>query len=196
MTTGSPSSRTTEYAISAEDPPAGETTSATGTHTVRPPFARSPARRGPVPREPILRQRMFRAGGPFRPAPREPVPEPVPEPDVADLLSDGDLFPHEDLQDGEPAGNGPADGEPDGHQPDGHGVPAREPAAHDDASRSYGDPVGDLVRAAVADRPLEEVVDLITMLEQSPCTRAPRATRSARWASTARWTTSPGWRAC
>ncbi|MFD5453160.1 hypothetical protein [Streptomyces sp. NPDC127100] len=142
MTTGSSSSRTTEYAISAEDLPAGETTSATGTHTVRPSTARSPARRGPVPREPTLRQRMFRAGGPSRPAPREPVPEP----DVADLLSDEDLFPDEDP----------------------HGVPAREPADRDDASRSYGDPVGDLVRAAVADRPLEEVVDLITMLEQSP----------------------------
>ncbi|MFF8446775.1 hypothetical protein ACF06Q_03640 [Streptomyces leeuwenhoekii] len=36
------------------------------------------------------------------------------------------------------------------------------------ARRPYGDPVGDLVRAAVADRPLEEVVDLITMLERSP----------------------------
>ncbi|GAA2461019.1 hypothetical protein [Streptomyces glaucus] len=32
----------------------------------------------------------------------------------------------------------------------------------------YGDPVGDLLRAAVADRPLEEVADLITMLESSP----------------------------
>ncbi|MFI8946352.1 hypothetical protein ACIGO6_07510 [Streptomyces sp. NPDC053750] len=35
-------------------------------------------------------------------------------------------------------------------------------------TEAYGDPVGDLVRAAVADRPLEEVVDLITMLEESP----------------------------
>ncbi|MEW2560566.1 hypothetical protein [Streptomyces griseorubiginosus] len=33
---------------------------------------------------------------------------------------------------------------------------------------SYGDTVGDLVRAAVADRPLEDVVHLITLLEQSP----------------------------
>ncbi|MFJ6070535.1 hypothetical protein ACIQFU_06735 [Streptomyces sp. NPDC093065] len=40
--------------------------------------------------------------------------------------------------------------------------------AHDGAAQPYGDPVGDLVRAAVADRPLEEVVDLITTLEQSP----------------------------
>ncbi|MFF7640654.1 hypothetical protein [Streptomyces canus] len=34
-------------------------------------------------------------------------------------------------------------------------------------ARSYGDPVGDLVRAAVADRPLEDVVHLITLLEHS-----------------------------
>lgn len=33
---------------------------------------------------------------------------------------------------------------------------------------SYGDPVGDLVRAAVADRPLEDVVHLVTLLEESP----------------------------
>ncbi|MFB8247809.1 hypothetical protein ACFC5X_22525 [Streptomyces sp. NPDC055952] len=32
----------------------------------------------------------------------------------------------------------------------------------------YGDAVSDLVHAAVADRPLEEVVDLITSLEESP----------------------------
>lgn len=33
---------------------------------------------------------------------------------------------------------------------------------------AYGDPVDGLVRAAVADRPLEEVAQLITLLEQSP----------------------------
>ncbi|MFC8427636.1 hypothetical protein [Streptomyces sp. NPDC057253] len=33
---------------------------------------------------------------------------------------------------------------------------------------AYGDTVGDLVRAAVADRPLEDVVHLITLMEQSP----------------------------
>ncbi|MFI9821406.1 hypothetical protein ACIHFC_13150 [Streptomyces sp. NPDC052013] len=32
----------------------------------------------------------------------------------------------------------------------------------------YGDPVSDLVHVAVSDRPLEEVVDLITTLERSP----------------------------
>ncbi|MEU9354285.1 hypothetical protein AB0D65_25755 [Streptomyces griseoloalbus] len=34
--------------------------------------------------------------------------------------------------------------------------------------KPYGDPVSDLVHAAVSDRPLEEVVDLITALERSP----------------------------
>ncbi|MER7740407.1 hypothetical protein ABTX34_19140 [Streptomyces sp. NPDC096538] len=34
--------------------------------------------------------------------------------------------------------------------------------------RAYADPVSDLVHAAVSDRPLEEVVDLITALERSP----------------------------
>jgi hypothetical protein len=41
-------------------------------------------------------------------------------------------------------------------------------AVRKEAAPPSGDPVRDLVRAAVADRPLEEVVDLITMLEQSP----------------------------
>ncbi|WP_125501705.1 MULTISPECIES: hypothetical protein [unclassified Streptomyces] len=54
-----------------------------------------------------------------------------------------------------------------------HTGPTRAPgpAPHPDApaaGRPYGDPVGDLVHAAVADRPLEEVVDLITVLERSP----------------------------
>ncbi|CAL9604987.1 hypothetical protein SUDANB58_05516 [Streptomyces sp. enrichment culture] len=36
------------------------------------------------------------------------------------------------------------------------------------SGRAYGDPVAELVRAAVADRPLDEVVALIRLLEQSP----------------------------
>jgi len=42
---------------------------------------------------------------------------------------------------------------------------------------AYGDPVDGLVRAAVADRPLDEVAQLITLLEQSP--RYARATADA-----------------
>ncbi|GHE92123.1 hypothetical protein GCM10018789_21560 [Streptomyces werraensis] len=47
--------------------------------------------------------------------------------------------------------------------------PAGPPgAATRTAGRVYADPVTDLVHAAVSDRPLEEVVDLITALERSP----------------------------
>ncbi|WP_329342693.1 hypothetical protein OG866_40855 [Streptomyces sp. NBC_00663] len=45
-------------------------------------------------------------------------------------------------------------------------TPAGEPA--DGSVAAYGDPVDGLVRAAVADRPLDEVARLITLLEQSP----------------------------
>ncbi|MFD3838057.1 hypothetical protein ACFWWC_17615 [Streptomyces sp. NPDC058642] len=42
------------------------------------------------------------------------------------------------------------------------------PVAVGRSGPAYGDPVDGLVRAAVADRPLEEVAQLITLLEQSP----------------------------
>ncbi|MGA5895436.1 hypothetical protein [Streptomyces venetus] len=42
------------------------------------------------------------------------------------------------------------------------------PGTGPDAAPPYGDAVSDLVHAAVADRPLEEVVALITSLEESP----------------------------
>jgi hypothetical protein len=42
------------------------------------------------------------------------------------------------------------------------------PVAVGGSGSAYGDPVDGLVRAAVADRPLEEVAQLITLLEQSP----------------------------
>ncbi|MEU5320984.1 hypothetical protein AB0G67_30125 [Streptomyces sp. NPDC021056] len=42
------------------------------------------------------------------------------------------------------------------------------PVAVGGRGSTYGDPVDGLVRAAVADRPLEEVAQLITLLEQSP----------------------------
>lgn len=47
------------------------------------------------------------------------------------------------------------------------GIPCAEPAGPAVAS-SYGDPVGELVRAAVADRSLEDIVHLVTLLERSP----------------------------
>jgi hypothetical protein len=46
--------------------------------------------------------------------------------------------------------------------------PAEPPGTTDLAGSGYGDPVGELVRAAVADRPLEDIAHLITLLEQSP----------------------------
>lgn len=47
-------------------------------------------------------------------------------------------------------------------------APDAAPAGSPAAGKPYRDPVSDLVHAAVADRPLEEVVDLITALERSP----------------------------
>ncbi|MFH9730024.1 hypothetical protein [Streptomyces sp. NPDC017260] len=150
MTTGSSSPRSPEYAISAVDLPTGETTMATGTHPVRPPgpqadaeasIAHPFAARSPARQEPD-RQEPERLEPAFQePAPQEPAPAPQ------------DPF----IQD-------PFVQEPFGVQ----GPFGQEPAAPGGAAREYGDPVGDLVRAAVADRPLEEVVDLITMLERSP----------------------------
>ncbi|MEV0174604.1 hypothetical protein AB0I00_26235 [Streptomyces sp. NPDC050803] len=46
--------------------------------------------------------------------------------------------------------------------------PAEPPALPDKAAAEYGDPVGALVHAAVSDRPVEEVAQLITLLERSP----------------------------
>ncbi|WP_076972708.1 hypothetical protein [Streptomyces sp. M1013] len=91
------------------------------------------------------------------PAVRTSADRPSPE-------QDGDLwdvdFDDGDLPEPEPDPDLPAagaDAAPD---------VAADPAGG--APQAYGDPVGDLVRAAVADRPLDEVVDLITTLEQSP----------------------------
>ncbi len=129
MTTGSSSPRSPEYAISALDLPTGETTTGTGTHTVRPPGAEPDAR----------------------------------EADFGGAAFDGTRPVEAGLDAGLP------ELDPDLDEP-GPEAPGRRrtAASRGDASRAYGDPVGDLVRAAVADRPLEEVVDLITTLEQSP----------------------------
>ncbi|MFI1960217.1 hypothetical protein ACH46L_06720 [Streptomyces althioticus] len=52
-----------------------------------------------------------------------------------------------------------------GDAPEPAGTPGTAPGA---TGRVYADPVTDLVHAAVSDRPLEDVVDLITALERSP----------------------------
>ncbi|MGP2436300.1 hypothetical protein [Streptomyces sp. JW3] len=91
---------------------------------------------------------------------------PDPRPPAGPYADDDPYLGEEPCADEEPAFEEP--GEPhdarkfrDSEEPAGRPGPDPDPAA-------YGDPVGDLVRAAVADRPLEEVVSLITMLEQSP----------------------------
>ncbi|ANB10129.1 hypothetical protein SAM40697_6176 [Streptomyces ambofaciens] len=163
MTTGSSSPRSPEYAISAVDLPTGETTMATGTHSLRP--ADAPADADPA---------ATHASPARSPVSYAPVPP--------------DLLPHTPVSYGprsqdpvfrDPASRGAAT-EPAPHEPaprDGVSLPRDpsaeelfplDPADHEGLEQEFGDPVGDLVRAAVADRPLEEVVDLITMLEQSP----------------------------
>ncbi|MFF4470042.1 hypothetical protein ACFYZ3_10840 [Streptomyces sp. NPDC001599] len=140
MTTGSSSPRSPEYAISALDLPTGETATTTG--TARPPGA-----------EPEARTSSGRSA-------------PEQESDVWDDFDDADLpelEPDPDL----PAPDEPG---PRALDADAGTAPAAGPDAEADAgaAHGYGDPVGDLVRAAVADRPLDEVVDLITTLERSP----------------------------
>ncbi|MFJ9671591.1 hypothetical protein ACIRP5_12465 [Streptomyces sp. NPDC101221] len=150
MTTGSSSARSPEYAISALDLPTGETTTTTG--TARPPGADPGA----------------------RPSAERPSPER--DGDMWDVdLDDADLpelEPDPDLPASGPDGPGPRQPGPGPREADADADPHADPHAHADvhdaAARAYGDPVGDLVRAAVADRPLEDVVDLITTLEKSP----------------------------
>ncbi|MFE7903203.1 hypothetical protein ACFU3E_38145 [Streptomyces sp. NPDC057424] len=72
-----------------------------------------------------------------------------------------------------PAGPGPGDADQPGARPfvirslDDNPVELR-PGTGPASGAPYGDAVSDLVHAAVADRPLEEVVDLIVSLEESP----------------------------
>ncbi|MEU4659594.1 hypothetical protein AB0G32_37640 [Streptomyces sp. NPDC023723] len=99
--------------------------------------------------------------------PRDTAPDPRPP---TGPYADDDRYldgpPEEPYADEEPAFEEP--GEPhDAQEFRDSEEPARRPGPDPDPA-AYGDPVGDLVRAAVADRPLEEVVSLITMLEQSP----------------------------
>ncbi|MFH8445064.1 hypothetical protein ACH4D3_28080 [Streptomyces sp. NPDC018026] len=139
MTTGSSSPRSPEYAISALDLPTGETTTTTG--TARPPGA-----------EPGARTSSGRT-----------VPEQ--ESDVWDVDFDDADLPELDPDPDLPASGGPGPRAPGADSGTGADADADVEA---EAAHGYGDPVGDLVRAAVADRPLDEVVDLITTLERSP----------------------------
>ncbi|MFF7355888.1 hypothetical protein ACFZA1_25055 [Streptomyces filipinensis] len=60
----------------------------------------------------------------------------------------------------------PDEGSPAGPCEPSGGTPQEDAAGHGDVP--HGDPLHGLVRAAVADRPLEDVVRLITLLENSP----------------------------
>ncbi len=150
MTTGSSSARSPEYAISALDLPTGETTTTTG--TARPPGADPGARTSAERPSPERDSDMWDVD--FDDA---DLPELEPDPDLPASGSDGPG----------PRQPGPGPREDDAYA-DPHADPHAHADVHDEAARTYGDPVGDLVRAAVADRPLEEVVDLITTLEKSP----------------------------
>ncbi|MFE1585387.1 hypothetical protein ACFW6Q_06800 [Streptomyces sp. NPDC058737] len=149
MTTGSSSARSPEYAISALDLPTGETTTTTG--TARPPGA------DPGARTPAERPSPERDDGMWDVDFDDDLPELEPDPD---LPASGPEGPGS-----RQPGSGPHEADVDA---DPYADPRAHADAHDAAARAYGDPVGDLVRAAVADRPLEEVVDLITTLEKSP----------------------------
>ncbi|MEW2263487.1 hypothetical protein ACGF5T_10805 [Streptomyces sp. NPDC047853] len=193
MTTGSSSPRSPQYAISAVDLPTGETTTATGTHPLRPADTRadadpaathaSPARspvsyapvshdllaQSPVARTPATHDRRSHEPVPHEPLTHDGRPhEPVPH---GPLTHDGahrDPAPRGAATEPAPHVSVPREGVSLPRDPSVEDLFPLDPADHEDAEHEYGDPVGDLVRAAVADRPLEEVVDLITMLEQSP----------------------------
>ncbi|GCB43412.1 hypothetical protein [Streptomyces sp. NL15-2K] len=47
-------------------------------------------------------------------------------------------------------------------------APTESAGTNEPVDAAYGDPTGELVRAAVADRPLVDIAHLITLLEQSP----------------------------
>lgn len=170
MTTGSSSPRSPEYAISALDLPTEETSTTTGTarlHGTRPGKTPQPDGRAADVWETELDDDLLDL---------EPDPDPdLREPDFGAPGFTGHEFPDTDTDakaGADRPGSRPADdvrgtdrsrGAEGPCGADRHGYPADDPA-----DQAYGDPVGDLVRAAVADRPLEEVVDLITTLEQSP----------------------------
>ncbi|MCX3287816.1 hypothetical protein OR263_14065 [Streptomyces sp. NEAU-H22] len=124
-------------------------------------------------------------GEPAGPAPVPDRPDPVEEsagpahmdsaaPDHADPLAGPSRMDSVAPDDADPSlGPGPDDAGRPGARPfvirslDDNPVELR-PGTGAASGAPYGDAVSDLVHAAVADRPLEEVVDLIVSLEESP----------------------------
>ncbi|MEZ7155187.1 hypothetical protein ACBR38_09120 [Streptomyces sp. MAD19A] len=172
----------------AAAPPVGTTGAATGAHRPEPAWARHGAgHTAPAdaryaagagvgtapPRDPSGADRTARQDDTGHP--RDPVPgnhprDPVDRPrEPAGAEAPRDPVATVDLVDPvdttrEPV-RGPGAPRRLGDTPEPAGPPG---AASGATGRVYADPVTDLVHAAVSDRPLEEVVDLITALERSP----------------------------
>ncbi|WP_406718867.1 hypothetical protein OHA53_33470 [Streptomyces althioticus] len=169
----------------AAAPPVGTTGAATGAHRPEPAWARHgvPDHTAPAdaryvagagvgtapPRDPSGPDRTARQDDTGHP--RDPVPgnhprDPVDRPrEPAGAEAPRDPVATVDLVD--PVDTTRELGAPRrlGDTPEPAGPPGAAPGA---TGRVYADPVTDLVHAAVSDRPLEEVVDLITALERSP----------------------------
>ncbi|MGA5125705.1 hypothetical protein ACPCAG_20720 [Streptomyces pseudogriseolus] len=169
----------------AAAPPAGTTGAATGAHRPEPAWARHLTADHTVPADPRYAngagadtapaREPSGADRPSRPSgaghSRDPVPgrrprDPVDRPrGPAEPERPRDPVATVDLVDPLDAADPP--GEP--YRPrdagDFTGPPGAAPGT---TGQVYADPVTDLVHAAVSDRPLEEVVDLITALERSP----------------------------
>ncbi|CAL9340973.1 hypothetical protein SUDANB130_00274 [Streptomyces sp. enrichment culture] len=173
----------------AAAPPVGTTGAATGAHRPEPAWARHgvPDHTAPAdaryaagagvgtapPRDPSGPDRTARQDDTGHP--RDPVPgnhprDPVDRPrEPAGAEAPRDPVATVDLVDPVDTAREPVrePGAPRrlGDTPEPVGPPGAAPGA---TGRGYADPVTDLVHAAVSDRPLEEVVDLITALERSP----------------------------
>ncbi|MEU0743530.1 hypothetical protein [Streptomyces sp. NPDC006134] len=153
MTTGSPAPRSNDYGIPpvpSWDAPSTETATATGAHTMSGADA-EPAARAPSAGTAAHRLRAAEVPPGRSARPEEPPARPAP---AERLSAERRPAPAERPSDEPPADERPSTG--------------REFFDRYGSGRTYGDPVVELVRAAVADRPLDEVVDLITLLEQSP----------------------------
>ncbi|WP_159030687.1 MULTISPECIES: hypothetical protein [Streptomyces] len=192
MTTCSSSPRSNEHAITAEPngsaQPSAETTVATGTHQVAQTSAQPAAdpyetdmSAAPAPdpaaahMAPPVADWLDPAearSGPAAPDPTDFAPGPA-RSAAADPSEGAESAAPGDDEADPPAGPGPGDADQPGARPfvirslDDNPVELR-PGSGPASGAPYGDAVSDLVHAAVADRPLEEVVDLIVSLEESP----------------------------
>ncbi|MFF5982039.1 hypothetical protein ACFY78_24645 [Streptomyces olindensis] len=182
---------------SSEQPVAAPGSDPVGPADERPVAASGPGRADPAAERPVVASDSGQAGvaderypatatdstdptGPMNHAPAPPAPGDLtdgqPGAPVLDGSAPGDARPGPSALD-EPApasATGPGEPEQSGARPfvirslDDNPVELRPGTGQGTGGAPYGDAVSDLVHAAVADRPLEEVVDLITSLEESP----------------------------